>query len=254
LSEQVTFSGGLAVAYADGRQLPPGTLDTWMTVAARHLTNIHRPILDLGAGQGRFSYALAATFGVPVLAVEVANDMRQRIPPPDTHPTAAPVCRIGGRAEAIPFGSGTVSAVWASQVLHHVTDMNACARELHRVLVPGARILVRGGFHDRARPATLNRYFPGLSRLADEGVAVLAGFRDALQPYGLDQLAHEVVQQISAASLRDLYDRARLRARSPLRRLSDQEFAAGLELLGADADRQTEPRPVIDPVDLLVFG
>lgn len=60
---------------------------------------------------------------------------------------APPVYLVGGRAEAIPYADRAFKAVWASQVIHNVTDMNACARELRRVLQLTATIA------DRARPA-----------------------------------------------------------------------------------------------------
>ncbi|MCW2137861.1 class I SAM-dependent methyltransferase [Actinoplanes cyaneus] len=249
--EPILFKGPLAHGYERGRRLPDDAVDSWMRAARRNVPPGHaEPVLDLGAGTGRFSAALALTFGVPVTAVEPSADMRAVIP----RPVDARVHLVGGRAEAIPCRDGLFQAVWASQVAHHIVDFDACAAELRRVLRPGGRVLLRGGFHDEDRPPPLHHWFPGLRRLAGEGSSALAALSDALDRVGLREQCHEVIPQVSAASLADLLSQVELRARSPLRRLSDQEFADGLGRLRAAVAAENEPRPVVDQVDLVVFG
>jgi ubiquinone/menaquinone biosynthesis C-methylase UbiE len=187
--------------------------------------------------------------GVPVIAVEVAADMRHHF----MADPAVEVHLLGGRAEALPFAAATFEAVWASQVIHHV-DIERCAREVVRVLVPSGRLLVRGGFDDAARPSALHRFFPELKRISGESMAILDRFRAALESQGLRERAHEVVQQTSALSLAKLAKQAAARARSPLRRLSDEEFCGGLKRLRAAAAAEETPEPVVDSVDLVVFG
>src|SRR5579884_2358047 len=124
----------MAVVYDAGRALPVETVASWMTVASRHVGSPRGPILDLGAGTGRFAAALADAFQVPVLAVEPAAAMRRQIP---TAGSGAPVWVVGGRGELLPVADGSLDVVWASQVVHHIDDLPRCATELRRVLRPG---------------------------------------------------------------------------------------------------------------------
>lgn len=248
--EPVPYRGSLALNFARGRGLPAESMRTWMRAAGRYLPPGFAPILDLGAGSGRFSRALADQFGVPVLAVEPSAEMRQRYRRAFTRP----VHLVGGRAEELPCADGSVKAVWASQVIHHIADAGACAAQLRRVLWPSGRLLIRGGFEDVERIPPLHRYFPALRRMATEGASALSSMRAALARVGLRELAHEVVGQVSAASLVEFYDQARLRARSPLLRLTDEEFADGLARLRAAVAAGETDGPVIDQVDLVVFG
>lgn len=63
--------------YAEGRALPPHTISTWMRVFAQHAGHDGpQDVVDLGSGTGRFSPALADTFGGQVLGVEPSQRMR----------------------------------------------------------------------------------------------------------------------------------------------------------------------------------
>jgi hypothetical protein len=53
-------------------------------------------------------------------------------------------------------------------VVHHIADLGVAARELRRVLRPGAPVLIRSAFAGRPEGIRLFRYFP-------EAVGVLAG-------------------------------------------------------------------------------
>jgi hypothetical protein len=64
----------------------------------------------------------------------------------------------------------------------------------------------------------------------------------------LEQIADQ-----SSASLREAYDRARVRADSLFRLLPGAEFTRGLAALERAAAAETTPTPVIRRLDLLVF-
>ena len=87
-------------------------------------------VLDLGAGTGKLTGALAA-LGAEVVAVEpdpaMLAELRRTLPE---------VRALPGRAEAIPLPDGSVDAVLAGHALHWF-DMAVAGPEIARVLVPG---------------------------------------------------------------------------------------------------------------------
>jgi SAM-dependent methyltransferase len=250
----VKFDGDLASGYATGRELPATTVQMWVDAAAQHVPPGPEPVLDLGAGTGRFSAALARRLGTGLIALEPSAEMRRQI-------AALPgFVVVAGRAEQLPLRSSAVRAVWASQVIHHIIDFRAFAAEIRRVLRADGSLIVRGGFADRERPPTLYRYFPALAAQAGDGTAALDAARAALGRVGLRQVVHEALTQVVAADLTELHAQVRLRARSPLVRLTDEQFAVGLRRLHEAALAEAEEmrsgratRPVVDAVDLVVF-
>ena len=95
-------------------------------------------ILDLGAGLGSVSFALARR-GHPVVALDGSlarlRAMRDRA---DRAECAGSISCIVAAAEALPFRDGTVPAVYTKSVLIH-TDLGRSARELARTLREGGR-------------------------------------------------------------------------------------------------------------------
>lgn len=128
--------------------------DTYARVSAVHPVNTHydrptllrlagdlagRRVLELGCAAGMLTEQLADR-GADVLAVD-------REPRLVAHARA----RLAGRARvevadlADPFDgvpTGGVDVVVASLVLHYLTDWGPLLRELHRVLLPGGRLVL----------------------------------------------------------------------------------------------------------------
>jgi SAM-dependent methyltransferase len=99
-------------------------------------------VVDIGAGNGIVSYALAKD-GWTVVAVE---------PDPSILVGAGAIRGLAsetgvsidvreGFGEGLPLGDGEASLVIARQVLHHAHDLPAFAREIGRVLVQGGRVV-----------------------------------------------------------------------------------------------------------------
>lgn len=120
-----------ADAYERGRPDYPNEAIEWL--AERLGLRPGRTVLDLAAGTGKLTRALART-GVEVIAVEPLDEMRAAIG------TEARV--LAGTAEAIPLPDGSVDAVTVAQAFHWFDPEPALA-EIHRVLRPaGALALV----------------------------------------------------------------------------------------------------------------
>jgi ubiquinone/menaquinone biosynthesis C-methylase UbiE len=241
----------LAAVYDDDRAVPLGALEPWRRALAAYLPPVSGlPVLDLGAGTGLFSVAIARWFGTAVVAVEPSAGMRQRAHAKRAHPL---VVFVGGRGEQLPLRDRCCDSAWLSTVIHHLSDLAACAGELHRVLRPGGWVLVRNAYPDRPEPGTrLFTFWPGTRAILARAPTVettIATF--AAAGFTLHRL--EQVADHSAASLKEAYARARVRADSLLRLLPDAEFTKGLEALERAAAAETTPTPVIRRLDLLAL-
>lgn len=98
--------------------------------------------LDLGAGRGIASYALARS-GWDVVAIE--PDPSALVGAAAIHDlfddAGLPIEVVNEPAESLPFADNTFDLVYARQVLHHADDLNKLCREIGRVLKPGGRLI-----------------------------------------------------------------------------------------------------------------
>jgi SAM-dependent methyltransferase len=103
-------------------------------------------VLDLGAGEGRFTAELAGA-GTRVVGVEIAETAlrRARVAHPDIDFRLTPV------EGPLPFADGSFDLVWASEVIEHVADTARWLSEVRRVLAPGGRLLLTTPSHGRVR-------------------------------------------------------------------------------------------------------
>jgi ubiquinone/menaquinone biosynthesis C-methylase UbiE len=241
----------LAAVYDRDRAVPLEALEPWRVALAAYLPPTSGlPVLDLGAGTGLFSAAIAQWFGTDVVAVEPSEGMRRQAHTRRAHPRVA---SVGGLGEQLPLRDGCCDSAWLSTVIHHLSDLAACAGELRRVVRRGGWVLIRNAFPDRPEPGTrLFTFWPTARAIlarAPTVQATLATFEAAgFRLHRLEQVCDQ-----SAASLKEAYARARVRADSLLRLLPDAEFFKGLEALERAAAAETTPTPVIRRLDLLVL-
>jgi ubiquinone/menaquinone biosynthesis C-methylase UbiE len=240
---RIAYDSMDAAAFAATRHLTDDGLAAWREAITRHLAP--RPgmrVLDLGSGTGMWARAFTRWYdGVDVIAVEPSDAMRARS-------VYQPV--VPSDAERIPLEDGSVDAAWLSTVIHHVPDLTGAARELRRVLRPGAPVLIRSAFAGRHQAIALFRYFPEAIRVLDTYPAV-ADVEAAFATAGFTIAGFEQVPQVTAASLRDAATRLRREAHTPLQLITDEEYATGLARLHEAA--HTETGPVIDSLDLLAL-
>jgi ubiquinone/menaquinone biosynthesis C-methylase UbiE len=243
----------MAGDYAEGRELPAAGLQPWRGAIRPWVPpgEAGSPALDLGAGTGQFAAAIAGWFGVRVLAVEPSAGMRAQAARLHSHPG---VTLVGGRGERLPLRDGCCGWAWASTVVHHLDDLPATARELRRVLRPGAPVLVRQAFPDRLDAVTLyRRFFLGAARIAADLLPTVEHVAEGFAAAGFRPAARTSVIQQSAPSLAAYLHKVRRRADTGLRLLPDAAFAAGLAALEQAAAAEATPTPVTDRLDLLVL-
>lgn len=99
-------------------------------------------VLDLGCGAGEFSAELLRA-GVMPIAVDVAREALRRA----QERVAGAELRLWRDAEPLPLDDASVDAVWAGEVIEHVTDVAPWLSEVRRVLRPGGTLLLTTPHH-----------------------------------------------------------------------------------------------------------
>jgi len=235
-----------AEAYRHSREVPLEGLTSWRDAIARHLDpGPVDTVVDVGAGTGGFALALRRWLGVRVVAVEPDPAMRALIP-------AAPGLDVlDGRGESLPLPDASVNGAWLASVMHHLDDLSATATELRRVVRPGGVVLIRNTFPGRCARDLRVRYFPEIARQV-EGYPSVEQVCSAFARVGFEQVALEQLAQRSAPTLQEWARRLNRDTDSKLRRLTDEEYAAGLARLAEDIRADPE-LPAVSWMDLLVL-
>lgn len=177
--------------------------------------------LDIGAGRGIASYALARE-GFTVTALEPdssalvgAGAIRKL-----TAESGLPIQVVEEFSESLPFADGAFDVVFARAVLHHTRDLEAACREFYRVLKPGGVFLAIRE-HVISRPVDLPRfldqhplhrlyggehafqlkqYVAAMKQAGFAKLEVISPWRSPLNfaPYTLDSLKDELANRAGA--------------------------------------------------------
>ncbi len=227
--------------YARGRAITEQQLRTWIGAFAAVLPE-RRPLagLDVGSGTGRFTPALARTFG-PVTGVEPAVRMREIAQASSRHPDAR---YLAGCAEDMPVPSGSADYALMFLSWHHVQDKPRAVCELARVLRPGGRLLLRGNFSDHhPRPWWLQQ----VPRWFEADVAQFQPMHEVIEMFiseGWRVVSFGWFAEPSYGTLADMLERLRLRTLSFFGQLKADEIEAGMHQLEEFvADNPGAPAP-----------
>jgi ubiquinone/menaquinone biosynthesis C-methylase UbiE len=248
----VNYDQRLYRVYRAGRALSEDTGRLWMDAIGRYLGGPRPGLtgLDLGAGTGRFATLLADVFAAQVLAVEPSEKMRAEAERHSLHPR---VMYRDGAATAIPAADAAFDFAFLSMMIHHVPDVAACARELHRVVRPDGLVFVRNVFAGRLDGIPHYEFFPSARALDEARLPTVERVRDAFIEAGFVLTALDTLEQQIDPSLDAHYDRIKQRALSTLETIGDAEFEEGLSRMRRAADLETTPTPVLERIDLLVL-
>jgi ubiquinone/menaquinone biosynthesis C-methylase UbiE len=108
-----------------------------------------RTILDVGCGTGRFAArALRHLAGARVWGLDLSSGMLDRC-----QERCLQFDRrlqiVQGDSQRLPFADSTFDAVTCAHSFHHYPHQERVAREMHRVLRPGGRLVIVDGDRDR---------------------------------------------------------------------------------------------------------
>jgi SAM-dependent methyltransferase len=131
-------------------------------------------IVDIGAGTGNYSNALA-DLGYRVIAIEPSDVMRKQA---KSHKN---VTWLAGIAESVPLKNASAVGVIIVLSIHHFSSMRDAAGELHRIC-PGGPVVIFTYDPRRGKGFWFNDYFPDIYRREfeifppiDEVAGLLAG-------------------------------------------------------------------------------
>jgi ubiquinone/menaquinone biosynthesis C-methylase UbiE len=230
---RISYDEQTAAAFKAVRELPRDGLSRWREAVQRHLgPSPGMTLVDIGAGTGAFASAFSDWFGISVVAVEPSAAMRVRIP------RTPSIQVLEGNATALPLPDESADAAWLSLVIHHVADLEAAAREIRRVLRPGAPVLLRQGFSDRLdERIEIVRWFPETARIA----ATFPSLEDtcgAFAAAGFQPEAREEIRETYPGTLADFLAEVNTfrDADTTMRSLTEDEFLRGKERLRRAVD------------------
>ena len=257
---RISYDEQTAAAFKAVREVPREGLSEWREAVRRHL----RPsqgmtLVDIGAGTGAFAAAFVDWFDISVLAVEPSAPMRDQIP-------RTPAIQVfEGDGCALPLADQSADAAWLSLVIHHIPDMAAAAREIRRVLRPGAPVLIRQGYPDRYEPSgnlkldsiELVRWFPETAR----AIASFPSVTDTCEAFAASRFHREALEQVREtypATLADFLGQVDTfrHADTTMRQLTEEEFLRGKERLRhavRHAEKTAKPETRSNWLDLLVL-
>jgi len=247
---RISYDDQTAAAYKAVREIPRDGLSDWREAVRRQL----RPspgmtVVDIGAGTGGFATAFSDWFGLSILAVEPSAAMRAQIPAGPARPGHPGIQVLEGQASALPLPGQSADGAWMSLMIHHIPDLGAAAREIRRVLRPGAPVLIRQGYPGRFDPARTFpwEFFPETAR----SVSTFPTVEQVCQAFGTAGFRREAIEPvperwISLAGFLDQADTFR-HSDTNLRSLTEEEYLRGKEQLRRAVQRagpaaRNEPR------------
>ena len=246
----IDYTGRIATNYAAARGLSDETASIWTAIVEPFIKGAHpATVLDLGCGTGRFSSLFAERLQARVIGLDPALAMLRAATQGEDRDN---LFYAAARSEQLPLADGCCHLAWLSQMIHHVRDREACARELRRVLRRSGHVLIRGAFADRLDgfPAFL-RFFPGARSIMLQ-FPTTEQVQEVFRTAGFSVEEQRRVPQRSCNNLAELAERTRLRADSTLSLLTDAEFERCQAALDRAAHEEP-PAPVIETLDLLIL-
>jgi demethylmenaquinone methyltransferase/2-methoxy-6-polyprenyl-1,4-benzoquinol methylase len=134
-------------------------------------------VLDVGAGTGDLSFAVAAR-GAHVVALDLSPGMLAVLERRATGPQRSLIRPLVGSAESLPLPDASVDRIVTGFTVRNIGDLGRAFAEFRRVLRPGGRAVVLELSHPPSR-AFARLYSFYFDRIAPAVAALLGGDRAA---------------------------------------------------------------------------
>ena len=165
----------------------------------QYLSGYNGEALDIGAGRGIASFALAKEqFSVTSLEPDSSDLVGAGAIKSLANEASLNIKVVQEFSERLPFPDASFDVVFARAVLHHTSNLEKACREVFRVLKPGGRfIAVRE--HVISKPNDLEVFFqihPLHKLYGGENAFLLKEYKSALQRVGFVQ--HDVLSPLKS--------------------------------------------------------
>lgn len=243
-------ASNIAASYDAGRAITPQALRQWHECLAAHIdASAVSLVVDLGCGTGRFSELLAAHFAAKVVAIDPSQKMLDQARRKHGN---ADVLLQRAAAETLPLKDGCADLIYMSMIYHHLADPGLVARECHRVLCRGGRVVIRNGTRESDFPQ--RHFFPAIQKLIDTELPTRSDIVTNFTAQGFELAVHEIVTQAFAAGWSGFVDKSATRADSFLARISDRDFERGMAALRVQQTAIDPTVAVTEEIDWFVFA
>lgn len=225
----------LADAYGRHRRLHPYVLEA---LIEQGQVNEESRVLEVGCGTGNYIRAIADATGAICTGIDPSHEMLRSARSTSGLPSSrrhAEVTFIRSSAEDIPLADRQFDLVYSVDVIHHVGDRDAAAREMARVLKPGGTAMIVTESEDDLRHRTPQvTYFPDTVDVELERYPPLTEIETELRAAGL-----EIGAEIAVSMPHEVSDIGPFRdkAFSSLHLITEEAFQAGLERMQDDLER-----------------
>jgi len=239
-----------AQRYDSARTLPSETKSLWLEAVRSAIPDgTVKRVLDLGCGTGRFTSALAETFGCSAVGVEPSTAML------DIASTGGGANVLWKRGDAgnIPLEDHSVDLVFMSQVFHHLPNPERALDEINRVLTPGGYLAIRNGTREHNPQLLWLRFFPEASEIEEARTPFARDITAAVTRKHFVLISYQTINQLFAKSYPEYFEKISRRGLSALIAISDKEFQDGCEELQRWIAQQPHHVAVYEPVDLFIF-
>src|SRR5262249_43782645 len=114
-------------------------------------------------------------------------------------------------------------------------------------------VFIRNTFSGRLEGIPHYEFFPSARAIDEARLPSVGRVREAFEARGFSTVALDTIEQEIDPSLAAHYERIERRALSAFELMSDAEFRHGLELMRDAVQREADPIPVREKIDLLVL-
>ncbi len=163
-------------------------LPDWFVTVAEDVLEYCRPQkglwVDLGSGSGGLGRALAEKSRSTVLLIDPAAErLSEGLEQARGAGISSRVMALGARAESIPLGEASVALVVSRGSIFFWDDPPGGLREVYRILRPGARAMIGGGFGSSYPGWALREFFRRRNKaVRDEGEKAVRKWDEPRRP------------------------------------------------------------------------